>query len=85
MIQWFKDKWDSVKSWFKYSESIALARLEALSGFLIAAIAGLNWEAVLSWDFSNGFNKEFLFAGLGWFAKGLIQEWLRRRNDLSMS
>lgn len=82
----FKNKvynvWDNIKAWFKRSETILIARLEILVGFMLAAVQGMDWSALMSLDFTNSVSsKEFLSIGGLVIAKGLISEWARRRND----
>ena len=73
--------WNKIKDFFKRSETIFIARLEAVAGFLVAVIGGLDPTALLSLDISNGVTSSTtLIFGLVWFLKGIIQEWARRRN-----
>lgn len=81
MLQSLSKLWDGVKSWFKYSETILLARLEVITGFLIAAVEGMDWSALMNLDFSNSIaNKQLLAVGGIVVVKGFVSEYARRRN-----
>lgn len=73
--------WKSVKAWFKFSETIAWSRMDVLIGFVLSAIAMMDWSPLLSLDFSTGFNNDQIYgiAALC-IGHGLVGEWLRRRN-----
>ncbi len=74
--------WDETKAWFHRRESIFLARATAFGGFLVAALEGMDWSALLSLDFSNVVqNSQALIVGAGIFLHGVISELARRRND----
>ncbi len=76
--------WDETKSWFHNRESIFIARVTAFGGFLVAALEGMDWSALLSLDFSNVVhNSQALIVGAGIFLHGVISEIARRRNDPS--
>ena len=80
MFKKLRDIWESIKAWFKYSETILLARVEAFAGILIAALEGVDWSPLLTLDFANAIhNKQALYIGGLIFAKGLILEIARRR------
>lgn len=70
-----------IKKWFHSSETIFLARLETLVGFLLAVGASLDWSQLMSLDFSDGLlnNKQALAIGLIMIVKGTLLELARRR------
>lgn len=73
--------WNSIKKWFKNSETIFIARLETAVGFLVAALSAIDWTPLMSMDFSQAFSwNQFTVIGLMLIVKGLISEWARRRN-----
>lgn len=81
-MQWFRDTWAEIKAFFKYSETIFLARLTALSGLITAVIGTVDWSPVFSLlGVDTGFSwKQTTWAGIGIFFKGIIDELARRRN-----
>lgn len=85
MFDYLKNKvystWDSIKAWFSNSETIFLARMEVVVGFLTAVIGGLDWTPLMSMDFSNAVsNKQMLILGATIIVKGILSEIARRRN-----
>jgi hypothetical protein len=72
--------WKTIKAWFKYSETIALVRLDVLIGFVLAVVATMDWSPLLSMDFSSGFSTNQLYA-LGFICvlRGVVGEIMRRR------
>ncbi len=73
--------WEDTKAWFHNMESIFIARITAFGGFLVAALEGMDWTALLNLDFTNiVHNSQAFFVGLGIFAHGVISEIARRRN-----
>lgn len=63
--------------WFRNSETILVARLTAVSGFVIAVLNGLDWSSFINLDITD--HKQFTFAGLGLLAHGFVTELARRR------
>ena len=76
-------KWDAVKAFFAYSETVALARAEAVIGFFTMAVGAMDWSPLLAIDYSTAFNKTQVIAlGAISFVKGIFTELVRRRNML---
>ena len=71
-----------IKAWFKFSETIFLSRCDILVGFLLAAVAAIDWSPLMTMDFSSGFDTKQLYVlgGICIF-RGIIGEWARRRNS----
>lgn len=89
MIEAFKQKmysaWESVKAFFHNAESIFIARVTALGGFLLSSLEGMDWSALMNLDFSNVVhNTQALIAGGVIFAHGVISEIARRRNAVDL-
>ncbi len=76
MFDKIKNFWESVKAWFKHSETIFWARLQTIGGILIAAIAGVDWTQLTV----TGFSKETLLLAGALTLNGVFTEYLRRRN-----
>jgi len=72
---------ETVKSWFKNSESILLARTEVVAGFLVAALSAVDWSPLLSAGADPNFT---LGLGAVMVVKGLVSEWARRRNTIEV-
>jgi len=78
--------WDKIKAWFKHSETIFLARLEAFSGLIIAAVSSLDWSPLLNLGVDTGASiKQGIYLGSIMFVKGLVTEWVRRRNTIDVN
>ena len=73
LAQW----WDNTKAFFKRSETIFYAQLQAVVGFFLAVAGGIDWTQV-----SNLFSKpkQALWLGVGLVVNGIVTEILRRRN-----
>lgn len=77
-----KNLWADIKAWFKNSETIFWSRLQVLVGFVVAALAAVDWTQLATFSFDGAFStKQALFLGLGLTINGLWQEYLRRRNS----
>lgn len=74
--------WNKIKDWSGWSAagSIFTMRLEAFAGFVTAALLGMNWDALMALDYTNGFNYTVLAASGLVIAKAVLQEWVRRHN-----
>jgi len=71
----------SIKDWFKRSETIFLARLEALVGFVILAFSVMDWSPLISIGMSTGFTwGQIYMLGIIMVIKGGVSEWARRIN-----
>jgi hypothetical protein len=79
---WIRNTWEEVKSFFKYSETIFLARFTALTGLITAVIGQVDWSPVFNlMGIDTGFSwKQTTWLGIGIFFKGVIDEIARRRN-----
>lgn len=81
MSQTLNEAWSGIKAWFKHSETILLARIELISGFVITAVSAMDWSPLLSMGVDTGFTwKQGMVLGSITLAKGLITELARRRN-----
>ena len=81
-----KTAWEHVKAFFKYSETILLARIELLTGFITGVIGLMDWSPLMDLNISVGFTKEqVLSLAGGMILKGIVAEWLRRRNTVLVS
>lgn len=73
---------NKIKSWFKHSETIFLARLEAFIGVLVAGLAALDFSHIISLSSAVGFDwKQVVVVGGIMFVSGIVREWLRKRNE----
>ena len=74
--------WKEIKAWFKFSETIALSRLDVMVGFVLAVMASMDWSPLLSMDISTGFDvKQLYFLSFMCILRGVIGEWARRRGS----
>ncbi len=73
--------WDNIKAFFKRSEVIFYARLQALSGFVLAVLGSMDWSQISTWDFASP--RQTAWLGIGLVVNGTITEVLRRRNMAS--
>lgn len=82
MLQSIKVFWEDLKAFFKYSETILIARLQSLVGLLTAVIGLVDWSPVFGLlGVETGFSwKQTFWLGTGLFFKGIIDELARRRN-----
>ena len=76
-----KTSWEKLKVWFKRSETIFLARMTAIVGFVTAAVGQFDWAPL--WSFlSTGTeftSKQLLWIGVSIAGYGLTMEIARRR------
>ena len=66
-----------LRNWFRSSETILIARVTAVTGFVVASLAAADWSNLLSLDFTNP--KQILGVGLVALSHGLVTEAARRR------
>lgn len=71
-------KWDSVKAFFVYSETVVIARAEAVVGLFTMAFAAMDWSPLLG--VTNFDQTQVLWLGGISFVKGVFTELARRRN-----
>lgn len=81
-MQLIRKWWEEVKAFFKYSETILIARFQALTGLVMAVIGAVDWSPVFNLlGIDTGFSwKQTTWLGIGLFFKGVIDELARRRN-----
>lgn len=74
--------WEEVKAFFRYSETIFIARLQSLIGLVMAVVGAVDWSPVFNLlGMDTGFSwKQTTWLGIGLFFKGIIDELARRRN-----
>jgi len=76
-----KDLWTKTKAFFKFSVTILLARITALTGLIVAAVGSMNWAPLLGLNVDTGFNRnQIVWLGLLAFAQGITFELARRRS-----
>lgn len=82
MLQSIKVFWEDLKAFFKYSETILIARLQALVGLVTAVVGMVDWSPVFNLlGADTGFSwKQTTWLGIGLFFKGIVDELARRRN-----
>ncbi len=71
-------KWDAVKAFFAYSETVLVARTEALVGLVTMAIGSMDYSPLLG--VTNFDKKQVVYLGGISFVKGIFTELVRRRN-----
>lgn len=86
MWQKFKDKVSKAYAkfwlWCKNSGSILIARLEVFGGIVISAISAFDWSPLVALGSDAAFSlKQGIYLGSVMFVKGVMTEWVRRRND----
>lgn len=75
MFQSLNNFYEDVKGWFKYSETILIARAQVFSSFVLAGVANVDWTAL-----SNFVSyKQSIALSVGLLANGLLTEYARRR------
>lgn len=73
-------KENQLLAFFKYSWTIFLARLTALSGLIVAGIGFMNWGPLLALNVDTGFSKnQIIWLGAISFVQGIATEIARRR------
>lgn len=81
-MEQFKQKlnntWESIKDFFKRSETILWARIQAIAGLVLAVMGSIDWSQIQSWDFTTP--KQTAWLGIGLIVNGFVTEILRRRN-----
>ncbi len=70
--------WERTKAFFKRSETIFYARIQALAGFVLAVLGSMDWSQLKTWDFTTP--KQIAWLGIGLVINGIVTEVLRRRN-----
>lgn len=82
MLLTLKSWWEEAKAFFKYSETIFVARLQSLIGLVMAVVGTIDWSPVFNLlGMDTGFSyKQTAWLGIGLFFKGIVDELLRRRN-----
>lgn len=79
---YLSNTWEEIKAFFKYSETIFIARFQALTGLIMAVVGTVDWSPVFNLlGVDTGFSwKQTSWLGIGLFFKGIIDELARRRN-----
>jgi len=74
--------WQRIKTFFKDSETIFLARAQALIGFVAAIAGAMDWGPLVGLASNGGFTRDQI-VGLAVVlaVQGLLTEVLRRRRD----
>lgn len=72
--------WNSIKAWFKHSETIFIARLTQLSGLLLSVGVGFNWDRFVGIEVAAVHKTQLIWMGVITFIQGLLVELARRRN-----
>lgn len=77
--------WNDIKAWFKHSETVFLARLEAFSGLIIGGLSAIDWSPMFTLATDAGMSlKAGMTLGGVMFVKGIVTEWVRRRNTIEV-
>lgn len=76
--------WNKIRAFFKDSETIAWARLQAALGFVVAVGAGMDWSPLVGLVSAGGFSKaQIIGLAITLAAQGAFTEIFRRlRSDL---
>ena len=84
MNKLFSNIWTKIKAWFNYSWSIFIARLEVLSGFLIGALGGVDWTALINLNWQDAvYSKTNLLVAALIVLKGIVSELGRRAGTVT--
>lgn len=84
MLQYIKEKlygaWESIKAFFNYSETIVMARLEALTGLIVGAIGFMDLSPLYAlFGESAGFSQwQVFWLGATAFIHGILLELARK-------
>ncbi len=78
MYQTLSKWWENTKAFFKNSETIFYARLQALAGLAVAVAGSVDWQTIGQLDWTTP--KQTVWIGIGILANGIFTEILRRRN-----
>lgn len=72
--------WNAIVKFFSDSETIFLARLQGLIGFLVAAAGAMDWSPLIGLASGGGFNRsQVISLGVVLLLQGIVTEWARRR------
>jgi hypothetical protein len=80
-----KDTWNKVKAFFHYSWSILIARIEAITGVIVAGALGINWDAVIAGAQTGMTRTNMLILGGLLFVKGVFTEAGRKAGTVTLS
>ena len=72
----FKEIWDKILSWGRNSATILGARIQSLTGLILAAATAIDWANIARLDWAH--DKTALMVGLGLMANGILTEVARR-------
>ena len=71
--------WTDIKAWFNKSWSIFIARMEVLVGFIIGAVGGIDWSALVNLNWYDAvYSKTNLLVAALIIIKGIVSEMGRR-------
>ena len=71
--------WTDIKGWFNRSWSIFIARMEVLFGFIIGAVGGIDWSALVNLHWYDAvYSKTNLLVAALIIIKGIVSEMGRR-------
>jgi hypothetical protein len=77
--------WAKIVKFFHDSEVIFMARLEAISGFVVTALAAINWDQLFSMSSLPSFTwNQAATVGAIMLVQGVVLEWARRRREPDM-
>lgn len=76
---WFKNIWDKLLSWARDSATILWARIQGITGVLLAAATAVDWSGIARLDWAH--DKTSMYIGLGLIANAILTEAARRRTQ----
>lgn len=81
-----KTFWADVKAWFNKSWSIFIARMEVLVGFIVGAVGGIDWSALVNLNWYDAvYSKTNLLVAALIIIKGVVSEMARRSGTVVIS
>lgn len=71
--------WNSIRVFFRDSETLAFARLQMVLGVIVAAAAAMDWGPIVGLVSSGGFTiRQAIGLGLTLLVQGIVTEIARR-------
>lgn len=81
-----KTFWADTKAWFNKSWSIFIARMEVLVGFIVGAVGGIDWSALVNLNWYDAvYSKTNLLVAALIIIKGVVSEMARRSGTVVIS